>query len=140
MIPFIIEQWEQNKHHLKQHFNTNPCNSYDYRDIVKLLFEHCILKATTWSDSIGFDIENMTVIDDGSFQGTTIYIIPKDTIISELSDYIITHNYYGSCSGCDTLLAINSETLDGEIPKEQQVIEYMTVALHLVQKMKWLGE
>ena len=51
----------------------------------------------------------------------------------KLEDYLITHTYYGSCSGCDTLQGINSYSC--ELPTEEQVKDYMTLALHLVQRM-----
>jgi len=49
----------------------------------------------------------------------------------------VTDTYYGSCSGCDTLQAI-SDYDDGR-PSELQLKEYMALALHLVQKMRWLS-
>jgi hypothetical protein len=49
----------------------------------------------------------MTVIDDGDYQGTQIFIIPTDTYQPSVKDYVMTDTYYGSCSGCDTLQAIS---------------------------------
>ena len=49
-----------------------------------------------------------------------------------------SNNYYGSCSGCDTLLGIN-EYEDG-LPNEEQVKDYMTLCLHLIQKLKPLTD
>lgn len=138
MIDFIIKQWEQNKHHLQKHFETNKAD-YDYDDIVRLLFKYCILQSNEYEE-FGFDLDNITILDDNSYQGTRIFIIPKDRNYHDIDDYIVTHDYYGSCSGCDTLQGINSEVEWEQFPAEEQVKEYMTVALHLVQRMKWLGE
>ena len=102
--------------------------------IVKKIFELCIPEANTYC---GWALDKMTVIDDGDYQGTQIFIIPEDTYQPSVGDYVMTDTYYGSCSGCDTLQRIcNYE--DG-FPTDGQVKEYMTLALHLVQKLKRLG-
>ena len=136
MIKELVLQWEQNKHILEEYFKTTKQSEYsNYKSIVSKLFELCLTQADNYS---GFDIEKITVIDDGDYQGTQIFLIPKDTYQPSLSDYVYTHTYYGSCSGCDTLQGISCYS--SEIPNEEQVQEYMTLALHLVQKMKWLGK
>ena len=45
---------------------------------------------------------------------------------------------YGSCSGCDTLEGIRHYNDDK--PTEEQVRDYMTLALHIVQGMKRMGD
>ena len=139
MIEAIVKQWDANKHKLEEYFATTKQEDYsDYKTIVVKLFELVITEIENeWSGTDKFDISKMTVIDDGDYQGTTIYIIPKDTYQPSISDYVITDNYYGSCSGCDTLLAISEYSDD--LPTKEQVKEYMTIALHLVQKLRWLG-
>jgi hypothetical protein len=127
MIPEIISQWDENKNKLEERFREDHPSSYE--SIIKSIFELVV------SD---FDISKMTVIDDGGYQGTKIFIIPKDTYQPSVSDYVVTHNRYGSCSGCDTLQG-TSEFSDDK-PTEEQIKEYMTLALHLIQKMKWLSE
>ena len=136
MVEEFIQQWEENKHKLEEYFRTTEQSEYaqNYASIVRLIFNFCIIKA---DDVTNFNLENMTVIDDGDYQGTQIFIIPKDTYQPRMSEYVITNTYYGSCSGCDTLARIR-EYEDG-LPTEDQVKEYMTLALHLVQKLKWLG-
>lgn len=139
MIEAIVKQWDANKHKLEEYFATTKQEDYrDYKTIVVKLFELVITEIENeWSGTDEFDISKMTVIDDGDYQGTTIYIIPKDTYQPSINDYVITNNYYGSCSGCDTLLAISS--YEDDLPNKEQVKEYMTIALHLVQKLRWLG-
>ena len=134
MISSIIEQWENNKSKLENYFRTTDQYEYcGYKQIVEKLFELCITNADQHS---GFNIERMTVIDDGDYQGTKLFIIPKDTYQPSVDDYITTHTYYGSCSWCDTLQSICG--YDYGLPTEEQVKLYMTLALHLVQKLKWL--
>jgi hypothetical protein len=137
MVQFFVKQWNENKHKLEDYFRTTRQEEYSsgYDKIVIKLFELCITQANDYSE---FDLSKMTVIDDGDYQGTQIFIIPKNTYQPSASDYVITHTYYGSCSGCDTLQDIcNYE--DG-LPSEGQVMDYMSLALHLVQKLKWLTE
>lgn len=132
MIPEIIELWEKNKHNLEEWFKTTKQNEYDsYAKIVRKLFELCLSEAE-------FNVDKMTIIDNGDYQGTLLFIIPKDTYQPCVGDYVITNTYYGSCSGCDTLQGINS--WDEELPTDEQVKQYMTLALHLVQKLKWLDK
>ena len=134
MISSIIEQWENNKSKLENYFRTTDQYEYcGYKQIVEKLFELCITNA---DEHCGFNIERMTVIDDGDYQGTKLFIIPKDTYQPSVDDYITTHTYYGSCSGCDTLQSICE--YDEGLPTEEQVKRYMTLALHLVQKLRWL--
>lgn len=83
----------------------------------------------------GFNIERLTVIDDGDYQGTQIFIMPLDTYQPSVENYVYTNNYYGSCSGCDTLMAIQSWDTE-KLPSKEQVKDYITLALHLLQKCK----
>lgn len=135
MITEIVKQWEDNKHKLEEYFKTTSQSEYgSYRKIVIKIFELCLAEN---DEHDGFNIERMTVIDDGHYQGTQIFIVPKNTYQPYVSDYIMTNTYYGSCSGCDTLQGICGYS--DELPDEDQVKNYMLLALHLVQKLKWLG-
>lgn len=135
MITELVKQWEENKNKLEEYFKTTKQDEYgNYETIVKKIFELCIPKATDYN---GWNLENMTVIDDGNYQGTQIFIIPTDTYQPSVEDYVMTDTYYGSCSGCDTLQSISE--YDYDLPTDEQVKEYMTLALHLVQKLKRLG-
>lgn len=139
MIEAIVKQWDANKHKLEEYFATTKQEDYmNYETIVVKLFELVITEIKNErSGTYEFDISKMTVINDGHYQGTTIYIIPKDTYQPSINDYVVTNNYYGSCSGCDTLLSISN--YEYGLPNKEQVKEYMTIALHLVQKLRWLG-
>lgn len=133
MIKEFVEKWDKYKKDLEEYFRTNKQSEYDeYSKIVKALFEKVINTENT-----KFDLDNMTVINDGDYQGTLTFIIPKYTYQPNVKEYVMTNTYYGSCSGCDTLQAI----IDYKgLPSEQQVKDYMELALHLLQKCKWLEE
>lgn len=139
MIKEFVEKWDKHKNELEEYFKNNPQSEYcDYEDIVKLLFEKVINVDLTY-DSEKFDIENIKVIDDGNYQGTQIFILHKNSYQPDINEYVYTHTYYGSCSGCDTLLAILDYNYD-EKPNEQQVEDLMQLALHLLQRCKYMEE
>lgn len=134
MIPEIIKQWEENKHKLEEYFRTTVQSKYsNYSDIVKRVFELVIND----DDDNVYDYEKLRVLDDGDYQGTQIFIAVKNCYQPSTNDYLVTHNSYGSCSGCDTLQAIHDYNND-VVPDEEQIKDYMTLALHLVQRMKKL--
>jgi hypothetical protein len=75
-------------------------------------------------------------IDDGDYQGTLLFVIADGSY--QPSDYWYVKVYYGSCSGCDTLQAICSYSDDP--PTDDQVEQYMTLALHVVQGLRRMHE
>ena len=144
MIKEFVQAWDKNNKDLLDLFQKE--NPTSYQDIVEKLVTVVInpfLKDNSNIDypmSEGLDISSMTVIDDGDYQGTTIYIIPYETYQPSVSDYVMTNNYYGSCSGCDTFQSI--ELWDDEATQEEienAGKEFHTLALHLLQSFKVLG-
>jgi hypothetical protein len=77
------------------------------------------------------DPARITRIDHGDYQGTLLFIIGAGGY--QPSTYWAMAVSYGSCSGCDTLQAIRG--YEDEVTPEQ-VNEYWTLMLHLVQGMK----
>ena len=72
------------------------------------------------------------------YQGTIIFIIPYNRYQPTEEEYVITHNYYGSCSGCDALMGCQGW---GEKVVEESTIKgIMSIALHLLERMKPLYE
>ena len=133
MIPKIIKQWEANKARLEEYFKNTDQKEYcySYLNIVKKIFELVLTEKE-------YELEKITVIDNGDYQGTQIFLIPEAVYQPSISEYIITHTYYGSCSGCDTLQGIYNYE-DG-LPTDKQTRDYMMLALHLVQRMKKLND
>lgn len=138
MIQEFIERWDKYKGNLENYFrNTKQDEFVSYKKIVELLFEKVINQEET--KYYLFSTDNMTVIDDGDYQGTQIFIIPLDSYQPDVTQYVVTNTYYGSCSGCDILQSIHHYDYD-ELPNEEQIKDYMQLALHLLQKCKWLYE
>ena len=80
----------------------------------------------------------MTVLDHGSYQGTQVFILPRDTYQPNVAEYVYTYVEYGSCSVCDTLQGISG--YEDELPCEEQIVDYMILALHLLQRANFLKE
>lgn len=147
MIPEFVECWDKRKHLLEQNFREEHPSSYE--NIFKKLVE-IVLTPDFYNEKYTFDedyflelnSEKITVINDGDYQGTLLFIVPEKTY--QPSNYWSAMVYYGSCSYCDTLSSIQSDTVyDSETgeeskPTEEQISQYMTLALHLLQSMKQL--
>lgn len=135
MIKEFCLAWEKNKGKVEEYFRNTPQNEYsDYEDFVKLLFDIVINPEINRK----FDTENILKIDDGDYQGTQVFVLHRDTYQPYVEDYVYTNTYYGSCSGCDTLMAIND--YGSGLPNESQVNDYMDLCLHLLQKCHYMTD
>lgn len=125
MIKFAIQQWDKNKGELEKHYRSlDSFGCLAYKDIVKNLVKF------VYSDhEYKYDSEKITEIDNGEYQGTVLYMIPKNTYQPSEDDYLLTYTGYGSCSGCDALLGIQYD----EETREEQIRGLMALSLHLVQ-------
>ncbi len=131
----IIKLWEENKSRLREYFSTTKQSEYDdYKIILRKIVE--LVLNNNNSGYLEYDAENISVIDNGDYQGTLVFLIPRDTYQPSEDDYLVTYVSYGSCSGCDILQSIHS--YDCGLPDEDQIKDYMTLCLHLIQKMKSL--
>lgn len=125
MIQKFVDRFMQKKPELVEFFSAK--HPEDYQEIVKKVVE---VLADEGSFS-GPDPERITVIDHGHYQGTLLFVIAEKGY--QPDDYWYVMVSYGSCSGCDTLQAIRGYN---DQPDEQQVNNYMTLALHIVQRLK----
>lgn len=148
MIKEMVEKWYKNKGKLEQWLKTTHPKTY--KVIVEKLFELVINDYDyDWEN---FNVSKITVINDSCHDGTQIFVIPRNKCTPEIYDYLITNTYYGSCTSSDTLKGIRDDDNDYDdeecteeddrmydTPTEGQVKDYMTLALHLVQKLKWMS-
>lgn len=136
MIKEFCLAWEKNKDKLEEYFRKTRQEEYgNYEDLVKLLFD-IVINPSIECDHYRLDTENILVIDDGDYQGTQVFILHRDQYQPSVEDYVYTNTYYGSCSGCDTLLSINE--YEDELPSESQVNDYMDLCLHLLQRCHYM--
>lgn len=131
MEQFIIKKWEQRKDLLSNIISSTDQSDIDYLFLVKLIVAHVISDEEDEWDSL-----NVQEIDNGNYQGTLMFIIHRAMYQPSAEDYLVTYSYYGSCSGCDTIEGIRCYE-DGK-PTLNQIDQYMTLCLHLVQRMKFI--
>lgn len=125
MIQEFIDRFNQQRSSIRAEFAANPPRQY--ADLVAVVIKHVA------GDAYGhMDLERIHCIDDGSYQGTLVFVIAAEGY--QPSDYWYVKVSYGSCSGCDTLEAIARHS--DEPATKQQLNDYMTLALHIVQGLK----
>lgn len=130
MLKFCKDKWYENKDKLEAAIMIDTkLNHCDYRYLVELIVKY-ILNPSIKDNYNKFDTDAITVIDNGDYQGTVLFVIPRKTYQPSASDYLLTYSWYGSCSGCDTLLAI--QYCNDNVPTERQVKDYMALCKDLV--------
>lgn len=105
-------------------------NDCDYKTLVKLTFE-TIYNSYASADFERLNLDRISVIDDGDYQGTLMFMIPVNTYQPGADEYIMTYIGYGSCSGCDALQAAQGWTRDEKL-SEQQIVDFMNICKDLV--------
>jgi hypothetical protein len=130
MIKPFVDAFMERKGEIRDKWRQEPPGSYI--DVVKGVVE--ILPENNWGQKP--DPERIHQIDDGDYQGTLVFVIGSTGY--QPSDYWNVMVGYGSCSGCDTLEAIRSWR-DGPVT-ERQLDDYMSLALHVVQGLRSMGE
>ena len=133
MIKEFISQWWENKDNMERYFRSiQKIESVEYKGIVKALIENVLnVDADVEYCKISTDIHE---INDGNYQGTQIFVVHNNTYQPDLDDYFFADNYYGSCSGCDTLMSITKYS--DEPATEEQIKELMTLAFDLLRSFK----
>ena len=131
MIEAFTKAWDERKHEIEMTFQNGHPESYEaiVLEVVKILSD-----TDDWRYP---DPERITCIDHGDYQGNFLFIIAASGY--QPSDYWFVQVGYGSCSGCDTLADISCDGAYSGKPTEQQVKDYMTLALHILQGLKVLG-
>jgi hypothetical protein len=131
MIQRFVDRFMAAEADIRATLATAHPGSYD--DLVKRVI------TTVTSDGLGVDYDpdpkRIHVIDDGDYQGTRLFIIAAKGY--QPSTYWSIFVSYGSCSGCDTFEAIHDYS--DKPPTEQQIQDYWTLMLHMVQEMRELG-
>ena len=125
MIKEFVERWEKNKAVLRERYRKERPDNYEaiVRNVVELLHDE---------DEYGsIDPERIHKIDDGDYQGTLVFVIAASGYQPDKYWYVRVS--YGSCSGCDALESIRE--WEDEI-SEEETNGYMTLSLHVVQRLK----
>lgn len=134
MIKQAVENFEANKQKIYDALKMGHPGSYN--NLVKLVIENI-----TGEDYSEFspDPERIHEIDDGDYQGTLVYVIAAKGY--QPYNYWYAFVSYGSCCGCDTLQGIEAQSIEWDAPPtEDQIKQYMTLALHIVQGLKKMND
>ena len=130
MLKVLVEKWEKNRDKLRHELETRTdIRGMEYKDLVKLTF------GVIYNDNeevSRVNVKRITEINDGSFQGTLLYLIPLDWYQPSENEYLMTYVGYGSCSGCDTLQSIFSFDYDEGVLKAKQVAELMVLCKDII--------
>jgi len=132
MIKDFVDAWNERSHTLKRKFEIG--HPYRYKTIVEW-----VVQMLNPDDEYGLpDRERIVEIDQGDYQGTLVYLIPEKYY--QPKEYWYVRVSYGSCSVCDTMEHIRELNTESDTPTEEQVKQYMTLALHIVQRIKKMDD
>lgn len=138
MTKYCYEKWHKNRKKLEQQLREGRhWNNCSYLDLVKLVVEQILNDGAEDRKFYPYewDKSRITQIDDGSYQGTLLFLIPSDAYQPTECDYLMTYVGYGSCSGCDTLLAIQECSSEPTPLLECQVKYFMALCKDIVSNM-----
>ncbi|HBF7929068.1 TPA: hypothetical protein ACVT6Z_001501 [Clostridioides difficile] len=128
MIKYCKEKWIKNKTRLREALLESDfinSNSYcSYEDLVKLSVKYILNDNIDEDDK--WDSDNISEIDNGHYQGTLLYLIPKKTYQPDEYEYLMTYVGYGSYCGCDTLTNIQ------ESDSEDSIEDYMCLCKDII--------
>ena len=129
MITEFIDKFQEIKPRLLEQFSDREPDNYEdiFKQTIKMMFEESA--DDYYSNSETPDSERITVIDNGDYQGTLLFVVASKSY--QPSDYWATRVAYGSCSECDTFAAYS----DYDNP-EKSAPKMVTMALHMIESMK----
>lgn len=107
MLKILKKKWAKNSDKLFKKISevyTDDCSSWDsnYADLVKLTFDIIYNDENNW-DCDTLDVDHITEVDNGDYQGTLLFLIPFRTYQPSEGEYLMTYIGYGSCTVCDAL-------------------------------------
>lgn len=136
MIKIMAKCWETGKDALKLAIidRIAELRSCNYIDLVKFTFETIFNKNSCVDDDFTLNLDRITGIDDGNYQGTLLYMIPFDKYQPSAHEYFLTNIYYGSCSGCDALQHAQSlHYYDDSLPAtKDEIVAFLNICECLV--------
>ena len=103
-----------------------------YRDLLQKALEIVVRgKEDSYRNPLP-DPERIHAIDDGDYQGTRVFVVAAQGY--QPFDYWYTKVSYGSCSGCDSLLAA------WDYGHESDYGGLWLLALHMLQRAKRMDD
>lgn len=133
MIKYALKKWSENKDALRnaiQQTEKDKRCTWDYEEIVKLVCRYIFNENVSREEPM-INVDGITMIDNGDYQGTLLFMLPFDAYQPAEYEYLMTYVGYGSCSGCDTLQSIQADDEDDETEKEM-VDSYLGICKDIV--------
>lgn len=132
MLKIMKERWDLNKNKLEHELRTRKgLNNCDYHDLVTLTFETIFNSSAEDDYGKKLDLDSLSRIDDGDYQGTLLFVIPFEVYQPCDGEYIMTYIGYGSCSGCDALQAAQEWT-ENDLLEDWQVKDFMSICKSII--------
>lgn len=137
MLKYCYEKWNKNKGKLEAALReTNLCDQ-SYTSLLALTVKN-ILNDGLGDDDYSYDsrwnADKITVIDNGDYQGTLLFLIPADTYQPSEYEYLMTYIGYGSCSCCDYLQSITPWD-DDEPVTDEDIKNFMSLCKDFITNM-----
>ena len=133
MVKIMAECWNTNKDKLRDVLaNRTDLSECDYELLAKLTYETIFNDHEGVMDYEKLDLENISIIDNGDYQGTLIILVPFNTYQPSEYEYLMSYIGYGSCCGCDVLQAAQLYSDDGEKLNETQLSDFMSICEDIV--------
>ena len=126
MLDYCVKKWNENKDNLREALIRKIGNEryfyMDYKELISLVVEYIF--GSDWSK------EDITIIDDGDYQGTMLFAFHRNCYQPSEWEYLFGFVSYGSCSYCDALLAAcDNDTLEGKVS------DLLALSLNMVQSL-----
>ena len=135
MIKYALKKWDKNKDVLRnaiQQTEKDKRCTWDYEEIVKLVCRYIFNENVSREEPM-INVDGITMIDNGDYQGTLLFMMPFDTYQPMEYEYLMTYVGYGSCSGCDTLQRIQLDEMYYNVNSTDDLIDsYMALCKDLV--------
>ena len=132
MLKYCYEKWDKNKSILEAELRKADLTSQSYKSLLELVVR-CILNDGQEESYDRWDSKNITEIDNGDYQGTLLFLIPKHTYQPSEYEYLMTYIGYGSCSCCDYLQRI--EPWDNKDVTDETIKNFMSLCKDFVTNM-----
>lgn len=131
MLKYCLEKWNNYKDVLEAALRTDDTlYNCDYGYLVGLVVKHILNNGV---DDYRWSEDGITVIDDGDYQGTLLFLIPQKTYQPSEYEYLMTYIGYGSCSVCDYLQSI--QPWEKRTLNDNEVGYYMSLCKDLITNM-----
>lgn len=131
MLKYCYDKWNQNKDKLREALKNTDISRVEYRDLLVLTVENIFNDGE--APYHRWYTKNITEIDDGDYQGTLLYLIPKSTYQPAEYEYLMTYIGYGSCAGCDLLQSIQPDS--HEETTDEDIDEFMMLCKDFITNM-----